>query len=624
MMLSKLSVALCGLLGAADTIASAVLIERGGQLRAEYDYIVVGGGTAGLTVADRLTESGKHSVLVIEIGVFRNESQVTTVGMGFLGLTDPTLSFIFPSVPQPGLNGRTIDVRAGQMLGGSSGINGMQVHRGQKEDYDRWGSYFDKRSPWSWDGLLPYFKKAWNFHPPSSELATRNNIKYDEKFWGKTSKIHAAWPTTTWPFLKTEMAAWGEIPGVKFPADSGAGEPGAFWYPHSADPGPVLRSFARPGHWDGIEASRSNYHTFTGQRVLKVLFQHGRATGVSYVATNATTQDGAKTVKAKKEVIIAAGTIHTPQILQASGIGPKKLLRDAGLNVVVDLPGVGSNFQDHPYNVGALFNMTNFNVHPDPNDMFENATFIAEAEAEFAANRTGPLTIASGNCASFLPMGVIAPSVFKDIASRYERQDPAAFLPAGADRTVIAGYAAQKKALAKAMRSSGSAFYNFFLRGAPNEGAIVYLHPLSRGTVLIDTTDPFFKQPKVDYRALSNPADTDVLVEFLHFTRKYWSQTSLQMYNPVELAPGANVTSREDILVDLRARMNPSTYHPVGTAAMMPRELGGVVDEKLLVYGVKGLSVVDASVMPDLPGAYTQQTVYAIAEKAADMIKARA
>lgn len=140
----------------------------------------------------------------------------------------------------------------------------------------------------------------------------------------------------------------------------------------------------------------------------------------------------------------------------------------------------------------------------------------------------------------------------------------------------------------------------------------------------IDPADPYFALPKVDYRAMTNPADGDLFVEFTRFTRHVFTTTSLAQYNPVELVPGANVTDPEDIIAEVRGRMIPTSFHPVGTSAMMPKNLGGVVDEELMVYGVKGLSVVDAGVMPDLPGAYTQGTVYAIAEKAADLIKARA
>ena len=259
--------------------------------------------------------------------------------------------------------------------------------------------------------------------------------------------------------------------------------------------------------------------------------------------------------------------------------------------------------------------MTNFNVDPDPTDLTNNQTFISAARAEFAANRTGPLMIASGNAGAFLPLTVIAPDTYQQIADRYEAQDPASFLPPGVDATVVKGYQAQKSALARLMRSNGSAFYNQFLRGGALEGGIVDLHPLSRGTININPKDPYFSQPNVDYRALSNPADGDVLVEITRFTRRYWLGTSLRAFRPVELWPGANVTETADILAAVRDMLSPSVFHPIGTAARMPRELGGVVDEDLLVYGVKGLSVVDASTMPDMPGAYTQQTVYAIAEK---------
>ncbi len=435
------------------------------------------------------------------------------------------------------------------------------------------------------------------------------------------------------------MAAFGDIPGVNYPSDSGAGQTGAFWHPASVDPATVLRSFARPGHWDGIEATRPNYHTLTAQKVLRVSFQGKQATGVVFVPANATDQSNARTVRAKKEIIIASGSIHTPQILQASGVGPKQLLKDAGIPLVVDSPGVGSNFQDQPFNMVPTFNceclcsrrfhgfhecesrvtdellVSTFPFHPDFYDKLFNATFIAEAQAQFDANRTGPMSIASGNCGSWLSLPVIAPKAWKGIADKYEAQGAADYLPRGTDKGVVAGYKAQQKALAKAMRSRDSATYNFFLRGGYQESSVVYLHPVSRGTVHINTSDPFFSQPEVDYRALSNPIDLEVLLQFTSFTRRYFYETRLKTLDPVELSPGADVKTPDQIAAWVRGEMIPSSFHPIGTAAMMPKNLGGVVDQDLLVYGVKGLSVVDASVMPDLPGSYTQQTVYAIAEK---------
>ena len=407
----------------------------------------------------------------------------------------------------------------------------------------------------------------------------------------------------------------GEIPGVNFAPDSGAGEVGVWWHPSSVDPSTWLRSFSRPAHWDTIETTRRNYHTLVSQRVTKILFTGKTASAVQYIPASATNLAQARTVKAKKEIILSAGAIHSPKILQASGVGPKAVLQRANIPLVVDLPGVGANFQDHWFQLGALFNVTSFPPgFPEPDDLFFNATFLAEAQTEFANNFNGPLSIASGSAAGWFPFQTISKN-YKSIADAYEAQDPARYLPPGTDKTVIAGYQAQKKALASVLRSKDAANYNLFIRGASVEGGVVYLHPLSRGTITINPSDPFIAPPLIDYRALSNPADIDVLFEFTKFTRKYWLETSLRQYNPVELLPGSGATTKEQVAEYLRANVIPSVFHPIGTSAMLPLKYGGVVDQKLLVYGVKGLSVVDAGVMPELPGAYTQQTTYAIAEK---------
>jgi choline dehydrogenase len=609
----------------ASPLASALrsnLLTHQEEIKSEYDYIVVGGGTAGLVVADRLTEDGQFDVLVVERGTFDNSSSVTTVSGGANGIMNSSHLFSFPSVRQTGLNNRTATVIGGVMLGGSSGVNGMQVHRGMKDDYNNWSAFFGAGDQWTWDDLLPYFKKAWNFHPPSQALTEQFDIKYDESYWGDSAEVHASFPTFQYPFLKTELEAHAEIEGVEFPSDSGAGEPGVFWYPTSADPRTMTRSMSRMAHWDGAQ-QRDNYDTLTGHRVLKVLVEAGVATGVSLAPSTATSEGQARIIKARKEIIVAAGTHHTPQVLQASGIGPRSVLEAAGIDVVVDLPGVGSNFQDHPQSGIASFRLNNFNIHPDPSDLQSNATFRNAAQAEWNAQKTGPLSIASGSMGSFLPFSVIAPDAYEDIASRLEAQDPAAYLHADADPAIVAGYQAQKAALAKTLRSRGSAVYNSFFRGASSEAALVFLHPTSRGTITVDPAGPLFRNPIVDFRALTNPADVDILAEFTRFTRRYWLETSMRDFSPVEVSPGAQLTTNEQLEASFRAAVNPTCFHPVGTAAMLPRDLGGVVGQDLLVYGVQGLSVVDASVMPMLPGAYTQQTVYAVAEKAADLIKER-
>lgn len=184
---------------------------------------------------------------------------------------------------------------------------------------------------------------------------------------------------------------------------------------------------------------------------------------------------------------------------------------------------------------------------------------------------------------------------------------------------VSKGYKAQMGALANSIRSPNTAFYSLSLSGSNVPGGMsVLLHPLSRGSVRLNASAPATSEPVVDYRTLSNPLDIEILAEFVRFTRAYHFNTSLAAWGPEDLMPGPDVTSDEDLAEFIRRSVSPSEYHPSGTAAMLPHELGGAVDEELRVYGVRGLRVVDASVMPTLPGANTCQTVYAIAEKVSD------
>ncbi|KAI1370723.1 putative GMC oxidoreductase [Hypoxylon crocopeplum] len=593
-----------------------LFLNGSSQVRSSYDYVIVGAGTAGLTVADRLTADGKFTVLVVENGKIVDSPRINQVYSGSAAI-GPTWSYAINSVPQVNLQNRSTAVLAGNLVGGSSAINAMMTVRGTSEDYDRWGSFFGNNSSWSWDGLLPYLKKALNFIPPDSAVAKSVNITYDTSFWGNSSGVFAGWPFFQWPGLTTQIEAFRDIAGVDFPLDSGAGRAGVYWFPTFMDPQKVQRSYARTGHFDGI--NRTNHDVVTESQVTKILIEDGTATGVVFRQRvgNATTYT---TVKANREVILSAGAIHSPQILQRSGVGPSKLLESAGINTTVNLPGVGQNFQDHPMMFMSIV-LTNFTTHPSPMDMFENPNFTDWAQEVWRANKTGPYSMGIGNAAAWLGMPVISPERFESIAAKLENQDHAAQLPPDTHPTVIAGYNAQMKNMAASIRSSNTAFYNHVLTGAGSSGTLVDLHPLSRGTVNINTTDPFNTEPIVDYRALTNPVDLDIMIEMLRFTKRYFFETRLKEFSPRQVQPPDSVTEPEDLAGFLKRNLSPSEFHPSGTCAMMPRELGGVVDENLRVYGVKHLRVVDASIMPTLPGANTCQSVYAIAEKAVDLIK---
>jgi choline dehydrogenase-like flavoprotein len=268
-----------------------------------------------------------------------------------MGMSDPTLMYNINSVPQTNLQNRTIQVLAGKVVGGSSAVNAMMTVRGAAPDYDRWGSFFGDNSRWSWEGLLPYFRRALTFAPPNPQL----NISYDTTFWGNTSGVYAGWPSFQFPGTASQMDAFRGV-GAPLVKDSGSGQPGVFWYPTFMDPVRVERSYARTGHHDKA-TNRTNYHLVTGSKVTRIVLNGTTATGVSFVAVGSASTAPQTVVRARKEVILASGGIHSPQILQLSGIGPRQLLSAANISTVVDLAGVGQNFQDHPM-VQASFQCT--------------------------------------------------------------------------------------------------------------------------------------------------------------------------------------------------------------------------------------------------------------------------
>ncbi len=261
---------------------------------------------------------------------------------------DPQFMYDITSVPQVNLRNKTTGVMIGRVVGGSSAVNAMMTVRGTMEDYDRWGAFFGNSSEWSWQGLLPYFKKALNFVPPDVTVTKSANITYDTSYWSNTSGVYTSWPSFQYPGTTNQVNAFREMPGVEFPPDSGSGRAGVYWYPQFSAPKTVTRSYARTGHYSNF--NRSNYQLITGSKVTRIVLNGTLATGVAFipVGTKSSAALNSTVVMARKEVILAAGGIHSPQIMQLSGLGPKKLLSSANITTVVDLPGVGQNFQDHP------------------------------------------------------------------------------------------------------------------------------------------------------------------------------------------------------------------------------------------------------------------------------------
>ncbi|KAL4798482.1 hypothetical protein BDV19DRAFT_396838 [Aspergillus venezuelensis] len=590
------------------------VIERRTDLYPEYDYVVVGGGLSGLVVANRLTEDVSTTVLVIEAGRIDNYSQQIQYPR-YISIAGTNNSWPITSLPIPGLNNRIAPVASARILGGGSAINGMAFDRGSPGDYNLWGELIGDDT-WSWEGLLPYFKKSETFTPPTEAQQKELGISFDLAAHGSRGPVQASYP----PWISTTgrgsfIQALRQL-GIPIQRDGGANALGGFWYPNSLDPMNRERSYARTTFHE-LAKSRPNYHILSSTLVTKLTPD---LTGVEYItpynaALNATPPD-VKTskVRARKEIIMAAGGIHTPKILQLSGIGSSTVLGSLGVEQVLDLPGVGENFQDHATVYGSL-SLTNLtDPRQDPSYLISNATYDAEMGVLYELNRTGPWTVSTENTFSFLTAQHL--NLSKTNFVHAANQPAAQYLRPGLDSTIINGYEKVKNAMLNAMTENKIALTeNLF-------GGVVSLQkPLSRGSVHAASGDPY-AMPAVNYRSFSDPLDLKIFVQSLRFNADILpSAPALKAIGVVVQSPTPG-SSDAELAEFIRASAFPSFSHPTGTCAMLKLEDGGCVDSELRLYGSGGkIRVVDASIMPVVPSTHTQSTVYAVAEKAADIIK---
>ncbi|KAJ4357100.1 hypothetical protein N0V95_002756 [Ascochyta clinopodiicola] len=584
----------------------------------DYDYVIVGGGVTGLVVANRLTENKHISVLVIESGEsvdspgnmipYKANDLTSANGLMWDGLT---------SLPEPGLGNSTYNVLVAKVLGGGSVVNGMVYDRGSAADYDAWEALGN--NGWGWEGMEPYFKKGTTFQPPSAAIAEAFNITWDASTYGN-GPLAVSITDNQYPDIKDYWAAW-KATGVHVPEDGNNGEAyGPSWYANTMDKKTGRRAHARYAYIDPI-AQRTNLKILTKTTAQKIVF------GKNMVATGVQITDDAtgKTsiVNARKEVVLAAGAIQTPKLLQLSGVGPRSVLEAAGIPVKVELDAVGSNFQDHPY-ATVVFNTTP--VHfPSANLLNTNATFNASAWAQYEADKTGPYTYARGNALAFISLPDMTSDVSSVVASLNSQKD-ASYLPSfyTGNKKLLKGYAAQKKIIAGLFQRKDAAVAEFPVPADGSYGLVGVEKPLSRGFVHINAKNPN-GSPDIIHNAFVNPIDRSVMAIGLRFFRTVWARPELKEYKISETVPGAQHTSDEDIYSALlaQAMLSPTLAHPSGSCPMMPENAGGCVSDKLLVYGTQRLSVVDASIVPIIPSCHLQATAYGIGEKAADVIKKR-
>jgi choline dehydrogenase-like flavoprotein len=382
------------------------------------------------------------------------------------------------------------------------------------------------------------------------------------------------------------------------------------------------RSHARNSYYDPVSA-RSNLKVLLETVATELVFDDSKkitAKGVKVVnsKTNSTT-----TVYAKKEVILAAGALNTPRLLQVSGIGPRAILEAAGIQVKLAHDGVGANFQDHPY-VGVSFNVSNMST-PNPNS-WNDPAFNASAWEEYSANKTGPLTQARGNSLAFIPLPEVDPERYQSLAKQLKSQEDSAHLPSiyKNSKKLLKGIRAQRKVLAGLYQSDKAGIVEYGIPAAGFFELVALEKPASRGTVMIDPANPQ-GPPKILYNTMSNPLDKAILASTIRYIRQVFARPELKQFSLVETSPGAQYKTDDEIInVSIQTgSITPSLAHPSCSCPMMPEDMGGCVSAELLFYGVKHLSIIDASIMPLIPSQHLQATVYAVAEKAADIIKKR-
>ncbi|KAJ0328882.1 hypothetical protein COL5a_004672 [Colletotrichum fioriniae] len=584
----------------------------------QYDYIVVGGGTSGLVVANRLSEDPERTVLVVEYGDFANTINVTVPY--FATYDQSACLYNVTSVPQTHLGNRTSRLRIGAVVGGGSTVNGMAWDRGSEADYDAWEALGNPG--WGWATLFKYFQKSSTFAPPSEEYVEEYGYEWSEDAYGD-GPIQVGFPSWQWPESALMAQAWAQdikVPTLKDGADGD--NVGIAWLPQNSGGRNATRSTAETAYFNPVSA-RENLHLLVRHYGAAIKFEGNTTTGVVIGSRD---ESETKFVESRN-VVLAAGAVHTPQLLQLSGIGPEKLLQSLDIDVVVDLPGVGANFQDHP-SIFMVYDFANdTSINPT---LMTNETFYNESWAEYEANRTGPHTHAWGNRVVFTSLQDLDPDNYEAIADAVTAQDSLQHLPEvyAENPALLEGFNRQRDILSQRFRNPKAGVMEFTFGGAESV-PVALQKPLSRGTITINSTnpDPGSSTPgaggaQVDFNTLSNPIDTLLLLRAVAKARAFMASPSVETLAAVEILPGPGVTSDAEVEAVMRESWLSSSFdHPVGTAAMMPRELGGVVDSGLTVYGVEGLWVVDASVMPMLPAAHTQATVYAVAEYAADLIK---
>ena len=530
-----------------------------------YDFIIIGAGSAGSVLADKLTESGRHKVLLLEAGGsdLRFWVQVP-LGYGRI-FHDPSLNWIFRAEPDPGLAGAADYWPRGKILGGSSSINAMVYIRGNPADYDDWAAAGNPG--WGWSDVLPVFRAIEDNEGGASDCR------------GVGGKLHVSDVSDrVHPLARIYLKAAREAGLLILPDLNGPSQEGAGLYQITTKNGrrmSAARAFLRPA------MRRANLKVEMGALVARIVFEGTRAKGVAY------RQNGRNlTAQAGREIIVAGGSVNSPQLLQLSGIGPGPLLQALGLPVMLDNANVGAHLQDH---VGI--NYTYRSRVPTLNGALRPWWGKLRAGARYLLLRQGPLSLSLNQAGGFF------------------RTDPELARP---------NMQLYMQAISTITAAKGS---RPLLDPDPFEAFSLGLsscQPTSRGAIAIRSADPA-AAPKIVANAYGTEHDRIEMLAAVKFLRRLAAMPSLAAVIEEELLPGPTCQSDSELLDDM-ARRSGTVYHPVGSCRMGPDAASAVVDARLRVHGISGLRVIDASIMPNIVSGNTNAAAIMIGAKGADMV----
>ena len=523
-----------------------------------YDYVVVGAGPAGCLLANRLSANPAHRVLLLEAGGRDNYPWIH-IPVGYLFcIGNPRTDWCFKTQPQPGLQGRSLSYPRGKVLGGCSSINGMIYMRGQAQDYDAWAA--QGNPGWAWQDVLPLFKHSENHFAGESQLH------------GAGGEWRIERQRLSWPVLDAFREAAGQSGIAAIDDFNGGDNEGCGYFQVNQKAGirwNAAKAFLKPIR------QRPNLTVLTDVDVDRVLLEDGRASQVS-----GHFQGRAQTWRARREIILCAGAVGSPGILQRSGIGPAPLLKQLGIGVRHELPGVGGNLQDH-LQLRLIYKLHNARTL---NQIAGSLWGKMAMGLRYLYDRSGPLSMAPSQLGAFARSGP-------------EQQ------------RANLEYHVQPLSLER----FGEPLHSFPAFTA----SVCDLRPHSRGHIDIASADPR-QAPLIQPNYLSHPEDLRVAADAIRLTRRIVAAPALQRFSPSEYLPGAELRSDEQ-LHEAAARIGTTIFHPVGTCRM-GQGRDAVVDAQLRVHGIPGLRIADASIMPSITSGNTCSPTLMIAEKAAHLI----